>query len=172
MKTSSCVKYIFLFSTCIFILSCSYRFSGEGSLPSGIKRIYFSMIENNTSETGIEHIITNDLINEFIHRRKDVIGRQDDSDGILKGNIEYLRDVPIVHGTQIRSAQRRITLGIALKLTDTKGKAVWIARGINSSEVYRVADDKMSSELNKKTAIQALSRRLAEKVYNRLTDDF
>lgn len=166
------MKYIILFSACLGLLGCSYRFSGEGSLPSGIKRIYFSMIENRTAETGIEHIITNDLINEFILRRKDAIGRQEDSDGVLSGNIEYLRDVPIAHGTQSRSAQRRVTLGIALKLTDVKGKTVWIANGLNSNEVYRVADDKVSSEYNKKTAIQALSRRLAEKVYNRLTDDF
>ena len=49
---------------------CSYRFSGTGSLPSGITRIYVSVIENKTSDAGIEKYITDDLINEFIHEKK------------------------------------------------------------------------------------------------------
>jgi hypothetical protein len=151
---------------------CSYRFSGTGSLPSGITRIYVSVIENKTSDAGIEKYITNDLIDEFILRRKDVLSRQEEAEGILTGSIEYIRDTPIAHSSQSKSTQRRVVLGIVLKLVDQKGKIVWVVNGINANEAYKVTEDKTQTEQNKKAAIQILSKRLAEKIYNRLTDDF
>ena len=152
--------------------SCSYRFSGTGSLPSDITRIYVSVIENKTSDSGIEKYITDDLINEFILRRKDVLSRQEDAEGILSGSIEYIRDTPIAHSSQSKSTQRRVVLGIVLKLVDQKGKKIWAVNGINANEAYNVTEDKTLTEQNKKAAIQVLSKRLAEKIYNRLTDDF
>ena len=151
---------------------CSYRFSGTGTLPSGMTRIYVSMIENKTAETGIENYLTDDLINEFILRKKEVLSRQEDAEGILSGSIEYMRDTSVAHSSQSKSSQRRVFLGAMLKLVDTKGKTVWAVNGINASEVYKVTDDKTLTEQNKRAAMQVLSKRLAEKIYNRLTDDF
>ena len=151
---------------------CAYRFSGTGSLPSGITRIYVSVIENKTSDVGIEKYITDDLINEFIMRRKDVLSRQEDAEGIISGSIEYMREMAIAHSSQSKSTQRRVVLGINLKLVDQKGKIIWAVNGINANQAYKVTEDKTLTEQNKKTAIQILSKRLAEKIFNRLTDDF
>ena len=152
--------------------NCSYRFSGTGTLPSGITRIYVSVIENKTADAGIEKYITDDLINEFIMRRKDVLSRQEDAEGILSGSIEYIRDAPIAHSSQSKSTQRRVVLGIVLKLVDQKGRIIWAVNGINANQAYKVTEDKTQTEQNKKAAIKTLSKRLAEKTYNRLTDDF
>ena len=151
---------------------CSYRFSGSGSLPSGITRIYISVIENRTSVAGIEKYITDGLINEFIQRRKDVLSRQEEAEGILTGSIEYIRDTAIAHSSQSISTQRRSVLGVDLKLVDQKGKIIWALKGINANETYKVNADKTLTDQNKEAAIQILSKRLAEKIYNRLTDDF
>lgn len=151
---------------------CAYRFSGTGTLPSGMTRIYISMIENKTAEVGIENHLTDDLINEFILRKKEVLSRQEDAEGILSGSIEYIRDTSVAHSSQSKSSQRRVFLGALLNLVDTKGKTVWAVNGINASEVYKVTDDKTLTEQNKRAAMQVLSKRLAEKIYNRLTDDF
>jgi outer membrane lipopolysaccharide assembly protein LptE/RlpB len=151
---------------------CSYRFSGTGALPSSMTRIYISMIENNTSEEGIENHLTDDLINEFIMRKKEVLSRQEDAEGVLSGSIESLRDTPIAHSSYSKTTQRRVFLGVVLTLVDTKGKTVWAVNGINANQAYKVTDDKTLTEQNKKAAIRILSKRLAEKIYNRMTDDF
>jgi outer membrane lipopolysaccharide assembly protein LptE/RlpB len=151
---------------------CSYRFSGTGDMPSGMTRIYVSMIQNNTSEIGIENYLTDDLINEFIMRNKEVLSRQEDAEGILSGNIEYLQDTPVAHSSQTKTTQSRVLLGVRLKLVDSTGKTVWVVNGINSNQAYRVTDDKTLTEQHKEAAIRVLSKRLAEKIYNRLTDDF
>lgn len=166
-------KYTILLIGLLPVLwGCSYRFSGTGSLPSGVTRIYVSVIENKTSEAGIERYITDDLITEFILRRKDVLSRQEEAEGILSGSIDSIQNTTIAHSSQSISTQRRVILGITLKLVDQKGKIIWAVNGINANQAYNVTDDKTLTEQNKKTAIQILSKRLAEKVYNRLTDDF
>ena len=173
MTSRSKKKYTILLIGLLPVLwGCSYRFSGTGSLPSGVTRIYVSVIENKTSEAGIEKYITDDLINEFILRRKDVLSRQEEAEGILSGSIDSIQDTTIAHSSQSKSTQRRVILGITLKLVDQKGRIIWAVNGINANQAYNVTDDKTLTEQNKKTAIQILSKRLAEKVYNRLTDDF
>ena len=151
---------------------CSYRFSGSGSLPSGITRIYISVIQNKTSTAGIERYITNDLINEFFLRRKDALSREEEAEGILSGTIDYIQDIPIAHSTQSVTTQRRVVLGVSLKLVDQKGRTMWAVKGINANQVYKVTADTTSTDQNEDAAIQVLSKRLAEKIYNRLTDDF
>ncbi|MBI5591229.1 MAG: hypothetical protein HY881_12180 [Deltaproteobacteria bacterium] len=166
-------KYTILFIGLLSVLwGCSYRFSGTGSLPSGVTRIYISVIENRTSVAGIEKYITDGLINEFILRRKDVLSGQEEAEGIITGSIVYIQDTTIAHSSQSISSQRRVVLGVDLKLTDQKGKIIWAVKGINANEAYKVNTDKTLTEQNKETAIQILSKRLAEKIYNRLTDDF
>ncbi len=63
-------------------------------------------------------------------------------------------------------------------------RAVELGLGVNSpdqiqlvtddaeSEAYVVEDDKQGTEQNRKDAISKASKRLAEKIYNRLTEDF
>jgi len=175
MMTLLCYKkytVLILIGLSLVPWGCSYRFSGSGSLPSGITRIYVSVIENKTSEAGIEKYITDGLINEFIQRRKDVLSRQEEAEGILSGSIDSISDSSIAHSSQSKSTQSRVILGMTLKLVDQKGKIIWAVNGINANQAYNVTNDKTLTEQNKKTAIQILSKRLAEKVYNRLTDDF
>jgi outer membrane lipopolysaccharide assembly protein LptE/RlpB len=175
MMKSVSVKPSFLFAMIgafIIFSGCSYRFSGTGSLPSGITQIYVSIIENKTTEAGIENYLTNDLINEFILRKKEVLSRQDDAEGILSGSIENVREMPIAHSSQSKSTERRVFMGVTLNLVDAKGKTVWTVNGINANQAYKVTDDKTVTDQNKKMALQILSKRLAEKIYNRLTDDF
>jgi len=101
-----------------------------------------------------------------------VLSRQEEAEAILSGSIDSIQETPIAHSSQSKSTQRRVVLGLSLKLVDQKGKIIWVVNGINANQAYNVTDVKTLTEQNKKAAIQILSKRLAEKVYNRLTDDF
>ena len=68
-----------------FLSACGYRFAGGGSLPSGITSISVEMFENRTGETGVENIITNDLIYEFTrHEQVVVTGSEVDPQEIVR----------------------------------------------------------------------------------------
>lgn len=155
----------FLFS------ACGYRFVGGGDLPSSVKRVSIAVFENKTAESGIEKTITNDIIYEFIRNGK-VAAKIDDADAYLTGIIESANDEAISRKSAQTSLERRITVVLSLKLKDKSGKIIWTRKGIAADQAFTVTADKYETERNKSTAIELLSKRLAENVYNRLTDNF
>ena len=141
-------------------------------MPEGIKSLSIKMLKNRTSETGAENIFTNDLIYEITSFGKVVLTKEDSADGILAGVIESMRIHAISHRDSYTSLERRVIVTLSLKLTDQTGRVIWSAKDFSVSEDYIVSSDKQATERNRREAVKALSKRFAEKVYNRLTDDF
>lgn len=141
-------------------------------MPEGIKSLSIKMLKNRTSETGAENIFTNDLIYEITSFGKVVLTKEDSADGILTGVIESMRIHAISHRDSYTSLERRVIITLNLKLTDQTGRVIWSAKDFSVSEDYIVSSDKQATERNRREAIKTLSKRFAEKVYNRLTDDF
>ena len=153
-----------------FLSACGYRFAGGGTLPSGIKSVCVTILENRTSEIGVENTFTNDLIYEFTRNGK--FASIDKADALLSGVVKSMSIETISHSGAHTSIERRVTITLDLKLTDKGGRIIWSAKGVSGNEAYDVAPDKLSTEQNRRSAISTLSERLAEKVYNSLTEDF
>ena len=153
-----------------FLSACGYRFAGAGSLPSGIKTVCVIMLANRTSETGVENTFTNDLIYEFARHGK--IASIDKADAVLSGVVKSISIETISRSGSHTPIERRVRFTLDLKLTDNDGRIIWSAKGVSGNEAYSVASDKLSTEQNRRNAIATLSERFAEKVYNRLTEDF
>ena len=156
----------------LFFSACGYRFAGGGNLPKGIQTVAIEIFENRTTETGLENIITNDLIYEFTRKGRSVQKNSKEADAVLTGVIESERITTISRQAQQSPLARRVEITVNLKLTDSGGEAIWSASRISVFEEYDVATDKQVTEINKRQAIETLSKKLAEKVHNRLTDDF
>lgn len=168
-----CRKYIWLvFFVGVFISACGYRFAGSRNLPSGVQTIFIEVLKNRTVETGYEHTVTNDLINEFTRNGRAVQKSRDNTDAFLTGVIESEHIRTISRQGQLNPIERRVQITISLKLTDRGGTVIWSRSGISDSEAYDVGSNNLITEGNKRHALEILSKRLAETAYNRLTDDF
>ncbi|MBW2003428.1 MAG: hypothetical protein JRI72_02280 [Deltaproteobacteria bacterium] len=158
----------------IFFSACGYSFTGGGSFPAGIKSICVLTLENRTSETGAENIFTNDLIYEVTRDDKVVLTTKDRADALLSGIIQSMSIETIsrkgAHSSH--SLERRVTVAVNLQLTDPDGRVIWSAKDVSANEAYDVMPDKLATEQKKRDAISALSKRLAEKCYARITEDF
>ena len=152
--------------------ACGYRFAGGGSLPSGITSISVEMFENRTGETGVENIITNDLIYEFTRHEQVVVTGSDKADARLTGAVQSISERAISHTGEYTSNERRVELKLDFQLTDKSGGVIWSAKAVSENEAYQVMPEKQSTERNKRVAIETLSKRLAENIFNRLTADF
>ena len=161
-----------VFALLMFSSACGYRFAGSGSFPAGIKSVRISILENRTSETGMENIITNDLIYEVTRDKKVALTSMDKADALLSGVIKSMSIETISRTGTHSSLERRVTVTVDLKLTGPDGRVIWSARGVSANEAYDVMSDKLATEQNRRDAISVLSKRLAEKVYNRITADF
>jgi outer membrane lipopolysaccharide assembly protein LptE/RlpB len=168
-----CQKYVWtgIFIT-IFLTACGYHFAGSGNLPAGVETIAVNILKNRTSETGLENVITNDLINEFIRKGRTVEKNSKKADAVLSGVIESSRITTISRKEQQSAIARQIQITVNLKLTRSDNRVIWSASGISDYEAYNVGQNKQDADIHKQRAIETLSERLSEKVYNRLTENF
>lgn len=155
------------------VTACGYQFAGRGELPGGIQTLAVQVLDNRSSETGIETIVTNALVNELNRRRQGSVVNVAKADAVLSGTIES-----IAWGTATRSsintaAERRVHATLSLTLTDTSGNILWKRSGLKAAQAYAVtAGNKSGTENSRRQAISALSEQMAEYVYRRLTDNF
>lgn len=158
----------------LLLAGCGYHFAGSGSFPAGVSRVFISILENRSAETGAESIFTNDLIFEFTRSRKESLAQERDAaDGILTGTIVSLSVENISRSTVSTAVERRVTGILILHLESPGGRVLWASGNIIESQNYSVVDgNKTATDQNKSDAIAAVSRKIAESAFNRLTDDF
>ena len=162
--------WVILISAMLLLSACGYRFSGGGSLPAGIQRVFISVLDNRTPETGLENTLTGDLRYEFIRYNRNA--KPDEADAVLSGTVKSLRVETISRSGEKSSLERRVTVFVDLKLTDRNGRVVWSVEGLADNESYRVGSDNEATDIRKRAAVTVLSKRLAENIYYRLTEDF
>jgi len=154
-------------------LACGgYKFKGGGEPPGGIKSINIVTLRNNTPEVGVENTFTSDLVNQFITNSDVIVSSRASADAVMEGAIVAIRSGSIARKGPQTSLESRVYMTVDLKLTAKDGTVLWFSKGISEKEEYDVVDDKTKTESNKSKAIKSLSKKLAERVYNRLTDDF
>ena len=154
--------------------SCGYRFAGQVSLPSDVDTIYITILKNPTSETGIENIVTAQLIAEFTRRNPGALAnRKANADAVLGGTISSIRLWTVSRRGQEIPNERRVELKVSLQLTASGGKEIWHVEHLTSSEVYSIDQtNPLASEKNKQDAISVLAEKIAETAYARLTQNF
>ena len=156
------------------LASCGYRFVGSGGFPGGAQRIYTTIFENHTSETGLENIVARELNDEFTRRNKNgFAGRKRNADAILKGKIKNLRIDIVSRRSEKESAERRVTFSADIRLVLPEGQEIWTVTGITATQAYPVIEgDTLATEASKREALRLASAKLAETIYNRLIEDF
>ena len=156
----------------LLFLACGYRFSGSGNLPGGIQTIAVEIFENRTPETGLENTVTNALIYEFSRHGNVVISCDGNVGGVLGGTLKSTRIETISRSGIADSTERRVTLKVDMRLTNSGGEIVWTSGEMTVNEEYAVDPDKLNTEQNRGDAFSALSKRLAETAYHRLMSGF
>jgi outer membrane lipopolysaccharide assembly protein LptE/RlpB len=171
---NSFTRIVILAVGCLALTGCGYQFVGQGgAFPDNVERIHVEMLANDTSQTGLENTVTNQIIFEFTRRNKAALAdRLENADALLSGVVTSKTVQTVAPKGKDAAAQRRVTLSLNLKLTKVGGTIIWAGAGISDNEVYPVADDKLATEQNEREAILVLTARLAERIYNRLTDSF
>jgi len=156
----------------IFGLSCGYKFAGSGNLPEGVQKVSVAIFKNNTAETGLENTFTNDLIYEFIRSGRTVFPDRENADAVISGTVRSIGVASAVRTDSSSSTERRVTITVDVKLTARDGRVIWSAKDVSEDQTYIVEEDKQATDENKNDAIEYVSKRLAEYVIRRMTDDF
>ncbi|MBF0117879.1 MAG: LptE family protein [Desulfobacterales bacterium] len=160
------ILFIFII---LFFMGCGYKFSGTATLPQGISGVYIKFFENHSADTGIENSFTNSLIDEFTRRGTKIDSSKNDA--IISGIITSVSTETISHRGPAVSNERRVTVSVDIKLIYNE-KIIRNKSGISDNETYIVSDNKLVTEQNRAYAIKTISKRIAERAFNSLTDNF
>ena len=153
--------------------ACGYRFAGSGAFPENVDKIFIEIFENRTSKSGIERVVTNQLIFEFTRQReKSLAGDAGSADAILKGVIQTVRTKTISRVGTEAANEREVTMSVDLRLINQSGDVIWIATGLSDRQAYDVSELKLENDRNEDLAIARLSERISERIFSRLTDNF
>ncbi len=166
-------KVALLFCAAWVLLACGYRFQGAGKLPEKVAHIFVESFENRTSEAGLGTTVTNAVIFEFTKRNKNALAPEAaGADAVMRGVVRTLNIQTVSLVKKDASGERRVTLSVDIQLIKPDGGVVWAAKGVTDNDTYPVTDDKLLNEARQRQAISGAAVRLAERIYNRLTDDF
>ena len=153
--------------------ACGYRFAEKRGFPGDTERLFVTVLENKTQETGVESILTAALLNELTLRKTDELASGfDDADVVLSGVVNQVTIMTISESKPDVADERRVTVRVDLKLTKKDGSIVWAAKDFSDFEEYRVDTDTEKADANRRNAIRVLSKRIAERTVNRFSDDF
>jgi outer membrane lipopolysaccharide assembly protein LptE/RlpB len=153
--------------------SCGYRFAEQGGFPGDTEHLFVKVLENQTQETGVENIITAALLSELTLRKTHHLANgMANADVILSGVVKHVNITTISVSKPSVADERRVTVSVDLKLTKTDGSAAWAAKDVSDFEAYLVDLNPETTDANRRNAIRILSKRIAEKVVNRFSDDF
>jgi outer membrane lipopolysaccharide assembly protein LptE/RlpB len=159
--------------TLVLCGGCGYHFAEEGGFPGDTERLFVKVLENKTQETDVESILTAALLNELTLRKTSELARGiDDADVVLSGAVDLVTIVTISSSKPDVASERRVTVSIDLKLTKKDGSVVWAAKNLSDFEAYLVDSNQQKTDANRRNAIGVLSKRIAERVVNRFSDDF
>ena len=167
------IRMLILLTCFVPFTSCGYRFAGGEGLPQGIERLYIQLLENKTTEPGIDLVITSELKNEFIHKYRGVLVEKEAAEAILSGAVVGIQTQTVSRRGALRALARSVDMRIDLTLKKTDGQRIWFAKGITRVDIYSVVPgDKETTERNKRNALKDIAARIAEESFYRLTDVF
>ena len=158
----------------VILSSCGYRFSGAPSdtpFPSDVSTVVIKSAINNTTVTGIETELTNDLRNEFAlgSRLKPV---RSGGDVVLNTIIASYQDNPATYKADGKELTRIGTLRVASNLERSQSKKQLWNKSFSSSYSYLVTDSISGTLTNRRQAISHMIKDIIVRIHRSLYDNF
>lgn len=163
---------------CLVVLTllsaCGYHLPGRGeNLPDDVQTIVVVPFTNKTTEPFIENQLTNEVRDQFSRRRTlDVVASEELADAVLSGVITSYRTNSVSYDQNDDVTEYRVTMTVEAKLVRTNGEDVIWQGSVSWQEEFFASDNRADQDYREAEVQDVVSRRLAQEVYNRMTDNF
>jgi hypothetical protein len=155
------------------LVACGYRFQAPAQLPGNARNLYVETFQNRTNQDGLEVLVTNAVIFEITQRGEILLASDPaTADLLMRGVIRSLDSQTISSRRKDAAGERRVTLQLDVQLVQADGRVVWEAKGLSDNDAYPVTDDKFQNEQRERRTAGLVATRIAERIFNRFTDDF
>lgn len=156
----------------LFFASCGYQLEGGGYVSNGVSLVAVRALENKTSETGVGVAFTNAIIREIIQKTDTRVVDESRATAFFEGTVKKITFTTLSRSSTESVQERRVVATMDLKLIRRDGEVIWSVTDLASYEDYSVSNDKITDESNKKAGVEKIAVRIAEKVVNKMTNNF
>ncbi|MEE8314203.1 MAG: LPS assembly lipoprotein LptE [Myxococcota bacterium] len=154
-------------------LACGYQIvSGTRVFGQDVQQLEIQMFENRSDEPGLEWMIGEALMEEFLRRGQLHTvhsGETTTSQVVLRGVVQQVAVRPSAFSSVAISVEDSIevTVDVNLRRVDT-GDVVWQRVGLVAREQFLSSPDPLVHETNKEMALLRVSTLIAESVHDGL----
>ncbi len=163
-----------LLGLALSLAGCGYHVPGtSGGALSEVQTLYVQLFENERFEPFLENELTNAVSSQLARKRDArLVESAVLADAVLSGTITDYQTAAVSYNRDDNIAEYRSTMTIVVMLRRTRDNKILWKGNASWSKEYFTAIDKTAQEDNEAEAIDEISRRLAEEIYYRITDDF
>lgn len=165
-------KWVIILGLAVVITSCGYHFVGGGFINDNIQSISVKVLNNRSSESGVEIVFTNALINQVLQVTDTKVTKAKLSSTILEGDINAINFQTLSRSSTESVVEQRITAVIDLRIIDNNGNILWSVKEFAASNDYSVSADNVTDENNKRTAVNELAVKAAENLVGKMLNTF
>lgn len=147
----------------ICLAGCAY--TSTSILPPHIRRIAVPVFSNATFKAGIEAILTNSVIKEFLSDGRLEISSEERADAILYGKITYYFLDPTRYDPVGRVEEYRIRVLVTISLKDVReGKILWTEENMEGQTTFSPLGGSGLSPESEDQALMRVIDRLAKDI--------
>ena len=162
------------------VAGCGYSLAGKASnIPEDIREVYVEPLENATSRSQVDQILTQAILDELVTRRRfSLVNQQAEADAILRGEVLEFSVRPLAFDSDGLANNFEITIAADMKFQrvpsglDDEGEVVWSNARYVFREDYPLEDDGASYFDRENLAIEETSVRFAETMVTDLLEGF
>ena len=160
----------------MILSGCGYTLVGQGNLPDHIKTIAIPTFDNKTLEEGVEEIITQAVIEEFVKGGKVRLVSESNADAVLRGTIRSYKSDDVAsydENNDVASYTLKITVDIELK-DMINDEVIWQTEGLAEDEDFDGGPSVniTEEEENEEEAMYVLAEELAQRIRALSTEGF
>jgi len=157
-----------------FLAGCGYHVAGYGSgkLLSGQKSVSVLLFANKTYRSNLEVIYSASLVDEFARRSGGNVLAADSADLHLSGIVKTYAVDPVSYTSTDAIKEYRIVIEVEETLRDRASQRVLWKGEMKDSQTYPATTDLAQQQNSEDAAIKEIFRKLAQRTYQRINEDF
>ncbi|MBQ2313026.1 MAG: hypothetical protein II183_02555 [Elusimicrobiaceae bacterium] len=162
---------IFVFSACGSLQDQMYYRPNAQIMPQHITKIHVRPIINRTEVFALEDRLIIEVVDEFLRNGSYSITQEDQSDGILAGEILRYISIPVQYDTQGVPTVYRMEVLLNLRFIDKNSQeTIWQEPALQ--QVYIFSDANLNGGMTEEQAREQLWKNFARMIVKRTVEGF
>lgn len=180
-RTPAAIRLALVGVLACLLAGCGYSLVGKGSsnLPEDVKAVFVQPLENKTTRSQVDRILTEAVTNELVTRRRfEILSSAEGADAILKGSVTDVTVRPVSFDNQGLANTFEILITADMKFErpprggDTEPESIWANSRYLFRQDYPLEDSAIDLIDRENLAIEETAEEFAQTLVTDIFEGF